>query len=465
MMVWESVREFVAAKKLQFMNDLRQALSEALRLVFSANSDFTTIVAASLRFSLSSTLLAAALGIPLGIGLANAHFRFKRLVEDVLNSLLAVPTVVIGLFVYTLIFSQGPLGRFNLLFSPAAIILGQTLLIFPLIASLSCSAVSGVDPIVRQTALTLGAGRLRTSWTVASEAKAALLVVCLTAFGRVIGEIGISLLLGGNILGYTRTITTAISLADKPGGVRIGAGAWDGFALCCFWNQYGHAAAADEIMSGEKPAYSIHSLIHAYDGKVVLDIPHLDIPSGRIHLLTGPNGSGKTTLLSILALLLTPVSGSVLLHGVETAGREDRHLRRKVTLIHQKPVLFSMTVRNNIGYGLRAAGLSLKEIDCRVERILEKARLRDIAEKPARKLSGGEAQRVVLARGLVLETPIVLLDEPTHSLDDESRPILFDLLREANRRGATVIIATHDPGILSSLNARVLKMEAGRIIG
>ena len=216
-------------------------------------------------------------------------------------------------------------------------------------------------------------------------------------------------------------------------------------------------------MSSEKPAYSIHSLIHSYDGRIVLDIPHLDIPSGQIHLLTGPNGSGKTTLLSILALLLTPVTGSVLLDGVEAVGRKDRRLRRKVTLIHQKPVLFSMTVRNNIGYGLRAAGLSLKEIDSRVERILEKAHLRDIAEKQARKLSGGEAQRVVLARGLIMETPVVLLDEPTNSLDDASRPVLCCLLREANLRRATIIIATHDAELLSLLNTRVLKMDAGRI--
>jgi tungstate transport system permease protein len=204
------------------LSDLRQAFTEALRLILSRDSDLTTIVSASLRFSIGSTLLASALGIPLGIALANASFHFKRLVEDILNTLLAVPTVVVGLFVYTLIFSQGPLGGFHLLFTPAAIILGQTALIVPLIASLACSAISGVDPIVRQTALTLGAARFRTAWTVASEARAALIVVCLTAFGRVIGEIGISLMLGGNILGYTRTITTAISLQTSRGEFALG---------------------------------------------------------------------------------------------------------------------------------------------------------------------------------------------------------------------------------------------------
>jgi tungstate transport system permease protein len=213
------------------LSDLRQAFSEALRLIVSADSDFIAIVSASLRFSVTSTFLASVLGIPLGIALANARFRFKRLVEDVLNTLLAVPTVVVGLFVYTLIFNQGPLGRFHLLFSPAAIILGQTLLIFPLIASLACSVISGVAPLVRQTALTLGADRFRASCTVASEARAALLVVCLTAFGRVIGEIGISLLLGGNILGYTRTITTAISLQTSKGEFALGLAL--GFVLLC----------------------------------------------------------------------------------------------------------------------------------------------------------------------------------------------------------------------------------------
>jgi tungstate transport system ATP-binding protein len=215
-------------------------------------------------------------------------------------------------------------------------------------------------------------------------------------------------------------------------------------------------------MSGEI-AYSIRSLSHSYGGETVLDVPSLDIPSGQICVLCGPNGGGKSTLLSVLALLLIPVCGSVRLYGIETAGRRDIRLRRKVTLVHQKPVLFSTTVRRNIGYGLHAVSLSSKEIENRVDRILEKANLRHIAEMQAHKLSGGEAQRVALARGLVLETPIVLLDEPTNSLDDASRPLLYDMLHEANMKGTTVIIASHDSHIVSSLNPRVVRMEKGKI--
>ena len=204
------------------MSDLENALAEAIRLILSADKDVTTIVSASLRFALTSTLLASLLGIPAGIALANGRFRFKRLLEDILNTLLAMPTVVVGLFIYALIFSQGPLGRLQLLFTPAAIILGQTVLILPLVTSLACGAVSVVNPAVRETAFTLGAGRLRTVRTVASEARAALLIACITAFGRVVGEVGISLLLGGNILGYTRTITTAISLQTSRGEFALG---------------------------------------------------------------------------------------------------------------------------------------------------------------------------------------------------------------------------------------------------
>jgi tungstate transport system ATP-binding protein len=214
------------------------------------------------------------------------------------------------------------------------------------------------------------------------------------------------------------------------------------------------------------PAYEIHSLIHAYGGKTVLEIPQLEIPAGEICALFGPNGSGKTTLLSILALLLRPSAGSVHLRGVEaTGGREPRLLRRQVTLIHQKPVLFTTTVWNNVSYGLRALGLPAREIKARVGAMLEKLELSNLAQRQARKLSGGEAQRVVLARGLVLETPILLLDEPTSFLDDSFLPLLFDMLKQANQsRGVTILVTTHDLKFISSLYDRIYCLEGGKIV-
>jgi len=212
-------------------------------------------------------------------------------------------------------------------------------------------------------------------------------------------------------------------------------------------------------------AYGIRSLFHVYDGAVALDVPHLDIPGGEIWGLVGPNGAGKTTLLSILALLLKQSAGNVYVHGTEVTMDRMRRLRRKVTLLHQKPVLFARSVRKNISYGLHASGFSSKEIADRVEAIIIEAGLESVAGRQPRTLSGGEAQRVALARGLVLETPILLLDEPTNSLDDAFRPLLLQMLSKANQsRKTTILVATHDFGFISAIADRIVQMEAGKLI-
>jgi len=216
---------------------------------------------------------------------------------------------------------------------------------------------------------------------------------------------------------------------------------------------------------GVRLAYRIRSLTHAYDGNTVLDIPELDIPAGEILLFAGPNGSGKTTLLSILALLRAPSEGRVYLNGIRCTEDPDLELRRMVTLVHQKPVLFSTSVRNNLAYGLKTRGMAAREIDRRVRSIAEEMQLAALIDKHARKLSGGESQRVILARALVLETPILLLDEPTNSLDEAYRPVLERLLHRLHReRGTTIIVSTHDAHFLASTRGRLLRMARGRVL-
>jgi tungstate transport system ATP-binding protein len=192
------------------------------------------------------------------------------------------------------------------------------------------------------------------------------------------------------------------------------------------------------------PTYSLRSLTHSYSGRIALDIPHLDIPAGVIWGFVGPNGSGKTTLLSILALLQKASGGSLYLEGIEITPDKSRKLRRKVTLVHQKPILFTGTVRSNVSYGLRVSGFPSKESVARVRAILVEAGLESVADR---------------------ETPILLLDEPTNSLDDAFRPVLLELLRKANRsRGTTILLATHDLDFVSSIADRVIRIEAGNLL-
>ncbi|MDP7112191.1 MAG: ABC transporter permease [Myxococcota bacterium] len=203
------------------MDDLGRALWTALGLIATADPDVVAAVWASLRFSLASTVLAALFGVPLGALLATGRFRGRQSLIALSNTLLALPTVVVGLTVYAMVSRQGPAGGLGLLFTPYAVILGQTVLILPITIALSRAAVAAVPSVFADTARTLGAGPWRTTWAVVREAREGVLAACGTAFGRVIGEVGVSMMLGGNIAGYTRTMTTVIALETSKGAFEL----------------------------------------------------------------------------------------------------------------------------------------------------------------------------------------------------------------------------------------------------
>ncbi len=179
--------------------------------------DVFGIAALSLKIALAGTLVACLLGVPLGFALGLTRFAGRRALLVVLNSALAFPTVVIGLVIYLLLARRGPLGGLGLLYTWQAIAIAEVILAVPIATALSAAAVQAVDPRVRRTALTLGAGTLRTAWTIAREARFALAAAVVVAFGRVLSEVGAALIVGGNILHETRTLTTAITLAMSQG--------------------------------------------------------------------------------------------------------------------------------------------------------------------------------------------------------------------------------------------------------
>ncbi len=183
----------------------------------SLDAELIEIVMVSLKVSLGATLIASLVGIPGGFVIAYASFAGKRLVLTCLNTLLALPTVVIGLLVYSFISRRGILGPLDLLYTQKAIIIGQVILIIPVVMTLTIAAISRIDARYRLTALTLGANRMQMAAVVLNEARYGILAAVIAAFGRVIAEVGISMMLGGNAKGFTRTMTTAMALEYDKG--------------------------------------------------------------------------------------------------------------------------------------------------------------------------------------------------------------------------------------------------------
>ncbi|MEJ2423078.1 MAG: ABC transporter permease [Candidatus Thiodiazotropha sp.] len=208
------------------MEQWSSATGTAVALLFSGNADLWEIVGISFRVSFIAILAAAPLALLAAFALAYLRFPGRRLLIAINSTLLSVPAVVVGLTLYILLSRQGPLGEWKLLFSQTAMVLGQITLAFPILAAMGHSALQAVDKRAWETARTLGAGPLRASVTLMHEARFGLMAALLAAFGRIISEVGASMMLGGNILHYTRNIPTAIALETSKGefaqGIALG---------------------------------------------------------------------------------------------------------------------------------------------------------------------------------------------------------------------------------------------------
>jgi len=203
------------------LTELWQGLLKAIQLIVSLDPEVMEIAGRSLAIAATSCCLATLVCLPLGSLIHFNRFRGKRLLTNVLQALYSVPTVAIGLFVFVFLSRAGPLGELGIMFTPIAIVLGQTLLITPIILGLTISALSGVDKAISETAISLGANRFQATTLTIREARYAILTAVIMGFGRAISEVGLSLMVGGNIKGFTRTITTAISLETSKGDIEL----------------------------------------------------------------------------------------------------------------------------------------------------------------------------------------------------------------------------------------------------
>jgi tungstate transport system ATP-binding protein len=210
--------------------------------------------------------------------------------------------------------------------------------------------------------------------------------------------------------------------------------------------------------------YRLQSIRKRYGSNVALDVEELTIAEGRLYTLTGANGAGKSTLLSILAFLAPPTSGEIFYAGkrVDWNHGSVEEYRRKVTLLHQSPYLFVGSVHDNVAFGLKVRGIPGEEQRRIVDRALDGVGLQGFRDRKARELSGGEAQRVAMARALALNPEVLLLDEPLANIDRETAGLLETVIASLPARGTTVVMTTHDPDHPGRLNGESIHLEGGR---
>ncbi len=222
-------------------------------------------------------------------------------------------------------------------------------------------------------------------------------------------------------------------------------------------------AAAPRAAAGA-PTVELEGVRVVYGGRPVVDVDRLAVRTGELLVVIGPNGSGKSTLLRVLGLLETPTSGTVRFRGQPVAARDLLTTRRQMASVLQDPLLIDATAFDNVALGLHFRGLPRSAIAVRVEPWMERFGIGHLAGRRARTLSGGEAQRAALARALVLEPAVLLLDEPFSALDQPTREaLIIELGRILRHDRITTVLVTHDRGEALALGDRVAAMIDGRI--
>jgi tungstate transport system permease protein len=206
------------------MQDFWAAVEEALRLIVAFDAGLTEIVQLSMKVSIAATLCAAAIGLPLGALVAIGNFRGRPLVILLINALMGLPPVVVGLMVYLMLSNAGPMGGFGLLYSPAAMIIAQTVLVTPIIAALARQTIEDLKHEYDEQLRALGVGPLRAVPTLLWDGRFSLMTACLAGFGRATAEVGAVIIVGGNINHVTRVMTTAIALETSKGDLALALG-------------------------------------------------------------------------------------------------------------------------------------------------------------------------------------------------------------------------------------------------
>ena len=203
------------------MKDFTSILAEAIGLIFAGDADLIEIIALSLKVTLSAVVIACLIGLPLGAAVGAFRFPGRTLVTILLNSLMGLPPVVVGLVVYLALSNAGPLGPLQLLYTPTAMVIAQTILVTPIVAALTRQVIEDLDTEYSEQFRSLGVGPLERMTALLWDARYSLLTVALAGFGRAVAEVGAVIIVGGNINHVTRVMTTTIALETSKGNLEL----------------------------------------------------------------------------------------------------------------------------------------------------------------------------------------------------------------------------------------------------
>lgn len=203
------------------MDSIIEGFGKAFFLIFNLDAELLSIILLSLKVSGLALIIATVTGLLVGAHMGFRQFPLKGLIVSILNTFMGLPPVVVGLFLYLILSRSGPLGFMGLLYTPSAMVTAQSILAFPIVASLCHSAIVSVDPIIKQSSETLGATPFEVTIAIMKEARYGIMSGVIAAFGRVMAEVGAILIVGGNIAGYTRVMTTTIALETDKGNFEL----------------------------------------------------------------------------------------------------------------------------------------------------------------------------------------------------------------------------------------------------
>ncbi|MDD1721963.1 MAG: ABC transporter permease [Methanothrix sp.] len=203
------------------MEEIWNGVLRAIELIATLNPEVLEITARSLFISFSAVFVAAAIGIPLGALIELREFRGKKALVNLIQTLYGLPTVTVGLLVFLILSRSGPLGNLELLYTPTGMVIGQMILVSPILIGLTISALKGVSPQIRDTAVSLGADESQLIRAIIKEARFAVIAAVLIGFGRALSEVGVAMMIGGNIRDYTRVLTTSIALQTSMGNLEM----------------------------------------------------------------------------------------------------------------------------------------------------------------------------------------------------------------------------------------------------